>query len=133
MKNNLKLVINIEKIESDILVLKDKAEEGVYVNYGESQEFGDATLTVEEYNKNVDEFLEDFRNAVKDLNKIIENFPKKKNGTFNGRNVRELASCNNCIAIHEWHNTWIYKIVKVYADDDTTLKVVFDEKVDTPA
>lgn len=133
MNKDLKLIINVEGIEKEILSLKDKAEEGLYVNYGESQEFGDKALTIEEYKNNVDIFLNDFRKSVVNIERIIEEFPKKKNGTFNKRNIRELASCNNCIAIHEWHNTWIYKAVKVYAFDDTTLKVILYEKVDTPA
>lgn len=130
---NLKIIMDKESIERNILSLKEVFEENLYVKYGESAEFGDDYLTKEEYNKNVDEFLKDFRNSVVDVNKIIENFPKKKDGTFNKRNVRELASCNNCIAIHEWHNTWIYKVVKVYAENDTTLRVILYEKVDTPA
>lgn len=130
---NLKIIMDKESIKKNILSLKEVFKENLYVKYGESAEFGDDYLTKEEYNKNVDEFLKDFRNSVVDVNKIIENFPKKKDGTFNKRNVRELASCNNCIAIHEWHNTWIYKVVKVYAENDTTLRVILYEKVDTPA
>lgn len=133
MNKTLKLIIDIEGIEKQILLLKDNFEEGRYVAYGESQEFDDKTLTVHEYNNNVDAFLSDFRRSIVNIDSIIENFPKKKNGTFNRRNIKELASCNNCIAIHEWHNTWIYQAVKVYALDDTTLKVVLYEKVDTPA
>lgn len=133
MDKNLKLIIDVENIEKNILSLKDKFEEGTYVNYGKSQEFGDSPLTIEEYNRNVDTFFDDFKRSIVDVDKIIESFPKKKNGTFNKRNVKELASCDNCIAIHEWHNTWIYKVVKVCAENDTTLKVVLYEKVDTPA
>lgn len=133
MSKELNLIINPETIEKSIIELKNKFEEGVYVSYGKSQEFGDASLTKDEYDKNVDDFLSDFKRSITNIDSIISNFPKKKNGTFNRRNVRELASCNNCIAIHEWHNTWIYQVVKVYAIDDTTLKVVLYEKVDTPA
>ena len=133
MSKELKLVIDIERIEKEILLLKDEFEEEMYVTYGKSQEFGDKTLTIDEYNNNVDVFLSDFRKSITNIDSIIERFPKKKNGTFNRRNIRELASCDNCVAIHEWHNTWIYKVVKAYALDDTTIKVVLDEKVDTPA
>lgn len=130
---NLKIVIDAEDIEKNILSLKEKFEENLYSNYGESEEFGNEYLTKEEYHKNVDKFLKDFRNSIVDVNEIVENFPKKKDGTFNKRNVRELARCNNCIAIQDWNNTWIYEIVKVYAENDTTLKVVLYKKVDTPA
>lgn len=133
MSKELRLIVDVEGIEKEILSLKDKFEEERYVTYGESQEFGDKTLTIDEYNNNIDVFLNDFKSSITNIDRIIENFPKKKNGTFNKRNVRELASCNNCVAIHEWHNTWIYQVVKVYAFDDTTLKVVLYEKVDTPA
>lgn len=133
MSKELKLIIDAEGIEKQILSLKDKFEKERYVTYGNSQEFGDKTLTVDEYNNNVDVFLNDFRESIINIDSIVESFPKKKNGTFNRRNVIELASCNNCVAIHEWHNTWIYQVVKVYALDDTTLKVVLYEKVDTPA
>ena len=133
MSKALKLIISPETIEKSIIELKNKFEEGVYVSYGKSQEFGDPSLTKDEYNKNVDEFLSDFKRSITNIDSIISNFPKKKNGTFNRRNVKVLASCNNCIAIHEWHNMWIYQVVKVYAIDDTTLKVVLYETVDTPA
>lgn len=128
----LKIVANIEAIEKSILSLKDDFEP-YYVRYGESLEWGDTPLTKEEYIANVDQFLNDFKESVKDLDAIVAAFPKKKNGTFNRRNVTYLAECGNCNAIHEWYNTWIYKTLKVCAVDDTTLEIVFYEKVDTPA
>ena len=133
MKKELTIVINKEEIEKQILALKDAWSENTYVYYGESQAWDDPYLTKEEYEKYVDEFLADFRKSVADPDDLIAGFPKKKNGTFNRRNSKELTSCGNCIAIHEWHNTWIYKIIKLRAADDTTLHVFFTEEVDTPA
>lgn len=133
MKKELTIVINKEEIEKQILALKDEWSEHKYVHYGESQEWDDPYLTKEEYEKYVDTFLADFRKSVADPDDLITDFPKKKNGTFNRRNSKELASCGNCIAIHEWHNTWIYKVIKLRAADDTTLHVFFTEEVDTPA
>lgn len=129
----LTIKINKDSIENEIRGLLYKFEPDRYSRYGESPEFGDKCLTEEEYRSNVQSFLEDFRKATSDLQSIIDNFPKKKNGTFNRRNVVELASCNNCQYICEWHNTWIYYVVKVNAFDDHALTVSFYEKVDTPA
>ncbi|MBQ8218279.1 MAG: hypothetical protein IJZ79_03145 [Bacilli bacterium] len=129
---NLTIIANVEQIENNILNLKDKFEP-YYVKYGESLEWNNTPFTKEEYDKNVDVFLEDFKKSVVNLNSIIESFPKKKNGTFNRRNVIYLAECENCICIHEWHNTWIYQTVKVSAISDTELEIVLYEKVDTPA
>lgn len=128
----LRIVGNLEAIEKSILSLKDRFD-NYFVPYGKSLEWGDAPLTKEEYDANVDTFLEDFRRATVNLNAIVDSFPKKKNGTFNRRNVVYLAECDNCQCIHEWHNTWIYQTVKVSAVDDTTLEIVTYEKVDTPA
>lgn len=129
----LTIKCNKEYIENEIKDLLNEFEPDRYNRYGESPEFGDKCLTEEEYKANVESFLEDFRKATDNLQRIIDNFPKKKNGTFNRRNVVELASCDNCQYICEWHNTWIYYTVKVNAFDDYTLKVSFYEKVDTPA
>lgn len=133
MKKELTIVINKEEIEKQILALKDEWSENTYVHYGESQEWDDPYLTKEEYEKYVDEFLADFRKSIVNPDKLIADFSKKKNGTFNKRNSKKLVSCGNCIAIHEWHNTWIYKVIKLRAADDTTLHVFFTEEVDTPA
>lgn len=131
----MNLTINIDKldIENQINALINDFEPDLYSNYGESPEFGDKCLTKEEYISNVEKFLTDFRQSISNLQDIIDNFPKKKNGTFNRRNVVELATCNNCQYICEWHNTWIYYVIKVNASDDHTLNVSFYKKVDTPA
>lgn len=133
MRKELRILLNRDDIEKNILDLKNEYEEGYFVNYGESLEWDDKPLTEEEYINNINTFLDDFRKSISNLNEIIDNFPKKKNGTFNRRNVVELASCNNCEYICEWHNTWIYRVVKVIAVDDTTLRIEFYKKVDTPA
>lgn len=131
----MNLTINIDKldIENQINALINEFEPDRYNKYGESPEFGDKYLNEDEYKANVESFLEDFRKATNNLQRIIDNFPKKKNGTFNRRNVVELASCDNCQYICEWHNTWIYYVVKVSARNDYTLDVSFYKKVDTPA
>lgn len=131
--SELNILINKESIEQEILALKTNFEPEVYVSYGKSLEWDDKPLSEEEYKNNIDKFLNDFKSSVKNLDSIISQFPKKKNGTFNRRAVIYLAECENCIGIHEWHNTWIYQTIKVYAIDDTTLKVSMYEKVDTPA
>lgn len=132
MNNKLTLNINIPDIEQKILNLHLEYHEDLYVPYGKSLEFGDKALNEEEYNINIKTFLKEFREVTQNLNKIIDDFPKKKNGTFNRKNVEYLACCNNCIAIHEWHNTWIYYVIKVKARNDTTLDVTFEEITDTP-
>lgn len=133
MKKELVIKIDKEDIENKILELKDEWEETHYVHYGESEIFGDPYITKEEYDENIDQFLAEFRKAISDPDILIKDFPKKKNGTFNRRNMKVLSRCRNCVAIHEWHNTWIYKTIKLKAWDDTTLVVSFVEEVDTPA
>ncbi len=130
---NLTINIDIDGITKSILALKNEFEEDVYNRYGESPEWDNDTFTKEEYEANVDEFLNDFNKSVENLSSIIDNFPKKKNGTFNRKNIMILAECKNCVAIHEWHNIWIYYVVKVTAIDDHTLYVSLYKKVDTPA
>lgn len=130
--NKLNLNIDISDIEHKILNLKTEYEDFLYVPYGKSLEFGDKALNEEEYNENIETFLNEFREAAKNPNKIIDDFPKKKNGTFNRKNVVYLAECKNCVAIHEWHNTWIYYAVKVKARNDTILDVTFEKITDTP-
>lgn len=126
-----------ESILSSIRYLKDEYEQDEFVRYGTSPEFGDEDFTYigeTEYNNNVDKFEEEAAKYLTEeaMQEIIKNWPRKKNGTFNRRKVKELVDCANCLVIHEWHNTWIYYLVKVVAIDDYHLKLELYEKTDTP-
>lgn len=136
-KKEFMITVDIDSIISNINNMKDEYENERYVWYGTSPEFGEdgfKYISQKEFENNLDKFTEDFLSYITEekLKNIIISFPRKKNGTFNRRNVRELASCENCIVIHEWHNTWIYYVIKVAAWNDTTLKVELFKKTDTP-
>lgn len=136
-KREFKIIVDIDLISSSIKNMKGNYEDEQYVWYGTSPEFGEDEfkyISKEEFNDNVNKFMEDFLSYTTEdeLKNIILSFPRKKNGTFNRRNVTELTSCGNCIVIHEWHNTWIYYVIKVVAWNDTTLKVELFKKADTP-
>lgn len=136
-KKEFMITVDIDSIISSINNMKTDYEDEQYVWYGTSPEFGEESfkyINEQEFNNNVNKFMEEFLpyTTEEELKNIISTFPRKKNGTFNRRNVRELASCENCIVIHEWHNTWIYYVIKVAAWDDTTLKVELFKKTDTP-
>lgn len=136
-KKEFMVVVDTDSIIGSINNMKTDYEDEQYVWYGTSPEFGEENfkyINEQEFNNNVNKFMEEFLSYIteEELKNIIATFPRKKNGTFNRRNVRELASCENCIVIHEWHNTWIYYVIKVAAWDDTTLKVELFKKTDTP-
>lgn len=136
-KKNLKITVDLDSIKNCIENMRDDYEDEQYVWYGTSPEFGEEDfkyINSEEFGTNINKFMSAFLSHVTEdtLKKIISTFPRKKNGTFNRRNVEELASCDNCIVIHEWHNTWIYYVIKVVAWDDTTLKIELFKKTDTP-
>lgn len=96
---------------------------------------GDPTMTQEEYEKNKDSYIADIRSLddVARLTKVVENWPKKKNGLLNRKNVKYLVESPICQYICEWHNTWIYHTVKAVASTDDYIDIVAYEKVDTPA
>lgn len=136
-KYQFKIVVNEDSIVNSIRNMKSDFEENWYVWYGSSPEFGEDNfeyITKQEFEKNINQFLNTFMSYITEfgLKDIIARFPRKKNGTFNRRNLVELASCNNCIVIHEWHNTWIYYVVKVVSWDDCTLNIELHKKTDTP-
>ena len=136
-KYQFKIVVNEDSIVNSIRDMNIDFDEKRYVWYGTSPEFGEDNfkyITQEEFKKNVNHFLNTFMSYITEngLKDIIAQFPRKKNGSFNRRKIKELASCNNCIVIHEWHNTWIYYVVKVVSWDDHTLKIELHEKTDTP-
>lgn len=136
-KKEFAIVVDTDSIINSIRNMKNDYGAEEYVWYGTSPEFGEDDfeyISKQEFNDNVDKFMEDFLSYTTEekLKDIISTFPRKKNGTFNRRNVRELASCENCIVIHEWHNTWIYYVIKVAAWGDTALKVELFKKTDTP-
>lgn len=136
-KKNLKITVDLDSIKNCIENMRDYYEDEQYVWYGTSPEFGEEDfkyINSEEFGTNINKFMSAFLSHVTEdtLKEIISTFPRKKNGTFNRRNVEELASCDNCIVIHEWHNTWIYYVIKVVAWDDTTLKIELFKKTDTP-
>lgn len=136
-KKEFMVVVDTDSIINSIRNMKNDYGDEEHVWYGTSPEFGEDDfeyISKQEFNDNVDKFMEDFLSYTTEekLKDIISTFPRKKNGTFNRRNVKELASCENCIVIHEWHNTWIYYVIKVAAWDDTTLKVELFKKTDTP-
>ena len=111
----------------------DEYEKDLFFAYGESPEMGDAALTEEQFNKNRDDFIAEIKELDEDrLRAIVTSWPRKKNGTFNRKNVKYLCENNNTRYICEWHNTWIYDTVKVTADSDRELSVSFYTKTDTP-
>lgn len=128
------IIADYSLIMKELAELQNDFESARYSHYGESFEFNDPYLTEEEVKRNATDFCSEVKSALEEakLKAIISSWPRKKNGTFNRRNVKEIATCGNCIAIHEWHNTWIYQVLKVSARDDTTLVVTLHEKVDTP-
>lgn len=136
-KREFKITVAIEYITNEIEALKSKYEDKRYVRYGTSPEFHEKDFTYinkEEYIDNIEKFKCEFmeHTAEDALKKIIEDFPRKKNGTFNRRNTKLLAECSNCEVIHEWHNTWIYQVIKVVADSDIELRIVMYREIDTP-
>lgn len=111
----------------------DKYEKDTFFAYEESPEMGDVALTEEQFNKNRDDFIAKIKELDEDrLRAIVRSWPRKKNGTFNRKNVKYLCENGNTRYICEWHNTWIYDTVKVTADSDRELSVSFYTKTDTP-
>lgn len=136
-KREFTISADLELILKIIEEMRKDYEDERYVWYGTSPEFGDEDfkyVTKEEFNRNIDKFKEETLSIINEmyLKGLVETFPRKKNGTFNRRNVRELAECSNCEAIHEWHNTWIYYILHLGALDDTRLLLTLVKKTDTP-
>ena len=124
-------------VDVDSMIRKaqnDKYEKDTFFAYGDSPEMGDPALTEEQFNKNRDEFIAEIRELESEdrLRSIVEFWPRKKNGTFNRKNVKYLCENGNTRYICEWHNTWIYDTVKVVADSDRELSVSFYTKTDTP-
>lgn len=124
-KHAFTIQANKDNILKEAASLKSGFEPDMYVAYGDSQEHDDPCLTKEQFEQNANDFYAKVNDCLNEevLSNIIKNWPRKKNGTFNRRNMQELAECNNCIYICEWHNTWIYQVLKVNALDDNTLQV----------
>lgn len=138
-KHDFELVVDVEEIINKIGDERNNYYEETYVNYGEIPEgyngiVEEEYLTKEEYNKNIDEFIEEFKGILDEgvLVGLIESASKKKNGTFyKGRVVKEVWGKNSEF-ITEWHNTWIHSIVKVKAISDKTLEMSYGVKTNTP-
>ena len=122
-----------EYVVNQLKEMRDSYE-NYYVEYGFILESGGSYLSKEEYEKNYDQMIE-FAESISEekLEDILKEFPRKKSGWLNLRNVEYLYRCNNTQYISEWHNTWIYQTLKVKAKDDMTLEVFLYEMVDTPA
>lgn len=136
-KREFKIIAHIDSMIKSVDGLMEDYEEERYVHYGTSHEFGDPEfkyINAKEYKSNLNEFRERLVKLTTEeqLKRAITTFPRKKNGTFNRRNVNELASCRNCEVIHEWHNTWIYYVIKVRTFNDKTLIMEVCKKTDTP-
>lgn len=135
-KKEFSIEVNVDNILKEIENLKLEFETDSFVNYGEIPEYDDIDcLSKDKYLENIENFKKTFLEKMNEdfLIEIMKNWNRKKNGTFHRRNVKELVSCNNCIFITEWHNTWIYHVIKVVAVDDYNLKIELCKKTDTPA
>ena len=132
--DKFKIYADFDDIIKDATDYESDYDEDRYVKYGDSLEQGDSALTKEEYEANAKNFIEEIKalNNEQKLRNIIERWPRKKNGTFNRKNVEYLVTSGNTYYICEWHNTWIYATVKAVAVDDTTLRIEFFQKTDTP-
>ena len=126
------VIFEKEGILKSLEELRESYQKDHYVEAGMIPEAG-KYLSKEEYEKNYDGMIEYVSSideeSVKD---ILKEFPKKKNGWLNLRNVKYLYCCNNSEYICEWHNTWIYQTLKAKARDDMILEISLYEITDTP-
>lgn len=126
------VIFEKEEILRQLEKLKESYQDDYYVEANTIPEDG-KYLSKEEYEKNYDEMIEYVSSIDEERVKdILREFPKKKNGWLNLKNVEYLYCCNNSEYICEWHNTWIYQTLKAKARDDMVLDIHLYEITDTP-
>lgn len=96
-------------------------EEGCY-----SRPFEDDSITEEQYNENIDRTLVELNNALDPeyLKSVIEEFPKKKNGTFKKNQTTEIYMCDNS---QYWEDSYGYNVnvLRFKCIDDNTLELQY--------
>lgn len=118
-KKEFVLNADLEGMLETLNELKGSWQENYYTQAG----------TVDYYNVTEEDFLNDIadmENTIKDfinnpdkLKVIIENMPKKKNGTFYGRSRRDIDSMEMVSTYHtDFTNSWHYYklVVRVVSD-----------------
>lgn len=124
-----KVICDLEGIRQEIESLRNGYEEDSFVPYYETSNY----LTEDEYMENVDDFESNLENInLSYCERIVQSFPKKKNGMFCKGRIDVIANCDNCEFITEWHNTWIYKQMRFVSINENTLELELYKKVDTP-
>ena len=65
-------------------------------------------LTKEQFDKNVENFCKSIEDACTNsyIEKVVEKFVKKKNGTFKKNRKYVVDYYENTRFFQEWHNTW---------------------------
>lgn len=98
-------------------------EEGMYTGF--AVHWDEPKITEEEFNKNVEDFVNEVRRACKDveIENVIRKIPKKKNGMFCKNRKEPIAYYGNTNFFQEWHNTWRTYELRYSAIDEKTLEL----------
>lgn len=114
--------------------LKSEFKDGEFVQYGKIPEMGDPFLTKEEYDANLQSFIQDIEQISENyLKTMLNTLPRKKNGMLKKNRIAPICECNNSTYICEWHNTWIYPQVYARVESENEVVVLFRMYTDTPA
>lgn len=124
------------RADVDSLVEKAKTLETFEPNtYCEFEGDADEPLTEEEFDENVEHFINRIKRACKEDNiiSVVNSMPKKKNGTFYKGRKDVVAYYGNTIFFTEWHNTWATYELRFSAVSDLVLELQIVKYNHTPA
>lgn len=108
-------------------------EEETYCQLWETPE-GSGYLTKEEFEDNLKEFELEIEKACEESNLeyIVKDMPKKKNGTFYKSRKIVVSQCDNSTFFTEWHNSWNCIELRFSAISDLIVELQVVEKTETP-
>lgn len=114
----------IAMVDEEALV--NKADSLIAFEYDRYVALGDKNnncFSREEFDLNVENFKDIVRNTCKEENvkNIIDNFKKKKNGTFSKNKKHVVAYYNNTVYVQNWSDTWYTYELRFIPSNDTTL------------
>lgn len=92
-------------------------------------------LTKEQFDKNVENFCKSIEDACTNsyIEKVVEKFDKKKNGTFKKNRKYVVNYYGNTRFFQEWHNTWGTYELRFSAVEDKILVLQIVAYNHTPA
>lgn len=124
------------KAEKDKLIQKIKDlltfEPNTYVELeGDEDKF----LSEEEFNANIEYFISEIERVCEEdfIISVVNNMPKKKNGTFYKGRKSVVTYYNNTIFFTSWHNTWATYELRFSAISDLVLELQIVSYNHTPA